>query len=101
MREESETQLALAMARSPEEQAALAEKLKQPMLIELNHEGRPELPQLEWSLLITQAPVSDGTATTVILVDGNREALQRQQWQQLAQYPSTNFGPICLFFVKR
>ena len=39
--------------------------------------------------------------TTVLLVDGNREALQPQQWQQLAQYPSTNFGPIKLFFVKR
>jgi hypothetical protein len=103
LREESETQLALAMARSQQEQAALAEKLKQPILIELNHEGRPELPQLEWALLITQATAGHTTLsnTTVILVDGNREALQRQQWQQLAQYPNTNFGPICLFFVKR
>ena len=77
---------------------------RQPMLIELNHEGKPELPQLEWSFLITQQPGNAGgwaTNTVVLLVDGNREALQAQQWQQLAQYPNTNFGPIKLYFVNR
>jgi len=103
LREESETQLALMMARSREEQVALAQKLQQPLLIELNHEGKPELPQSEWPLLITQAVAGQSTLsnTTVLLVDGNREALQPQQWQQLTQYPGTNFGPIKLYFVKR
>jgi hypothetical protein len=75
-----------------------------PVLIELNHEGRPELPQLEWPLLITQAGESrdkDVAPTTTVLVDGNREALQAAQWQQLGQYPTTNFGPIKLFFVNQ
>jgi hypothetical protein len=103
LREESELQLELAVARNAEEQAALAQKLGQPILIELNHEGRPELPQLEWPLLISQAAAGSSalTNTTILLVDGNREALQPQQWQQLDQYPRTNFGPIKLFFVKR
>ena len=38
---------------------------------------------------------------TVVLVDGNREALQPQQWQQLEQLPKTNFGPIHLYFASR
>ncbi len=105
LREESQLQLALAMARSRQEQAAIAQKLQQPMLIELNHEGRPELPQLEWPLLITQAGAGRdrevAPAATIVLVDGNREALRPEQWQQLAQYPGTNFGPIKLFFVKQ
>jgi 4-amino-4-deoxy-L-arabinose transferase-like glycosyltransferase len=87
-----------------EAQLAGKPNVQAPLLIELNHEGRPELPQLEWPLLIAQ--VSEGrdknvAPTTVILVDGNREALQPAQWQQLAQYSSTNFGPIKLFFVKQ
>ncbi len=105
LRQESELQLALAMARSREQQAAIAQKLQQPMLIELNHEGRPELPQLEWPLLITQAEAGRNRevapTATIVLVDGNREALRPEQWQQLAQYPGTNFGPIKLFFVKQ
>lgn len=101
LREESETHLAMAMARSQQDQMALAQKLQQPMLIELNHEGKPELPQLEWPLLITQASAAGSYAGTIVLVDGNREALRPEQWQQLAQYPKTNFGPISLFFVQR
>jgi hypothetical protein len=68
------------------------------------------LPQLEWPLLITQARAGGerewgrdreaAAARTMVLVDGNREALRPEQWQQLEQYPSTNFGPIKLFFVK-
>jgi hypothetical protein len=101
LREACETQLALTVARTREEQAALAHRLQSPPLIELNHEGKPELPQTEWPLLITQSPSGGPGSGTIVLVDGNREALQPQQWQQLAQYPSTNFGPIKLYFVKR
>jgi hypothetical protein len=104
LREQSETQLALSLARTREEQAALAQKLQRPILIELNHEGKPEFPQLEWPFLIAQQPVGQAvwpTNATVLLVDGNREALQPQQWQQLEQFPNTNFGPIKLFFVQR
>ncbi len=88
LREECEAQLAQSSSR-------------QPMLIELNHEGRPELPQLEWPLLITQATAGGQSTGTIVLVDGNREALRPEQWQQLAQYPMTNFGPIKIYFVKR
>jgi 4-amino-4-deoxy-L-arabinose transferase-like glycosyltransferase len=104
LREESETQLRLMLARTQEERSKLAQSLGQPMLLELNHEGQAELPQLEWPLLVTQEPAGPGawpTNSTVVLVDGNREALQPQQWQQLAQYPGTNFGPIHIFFVSR
>jgi len=101
LREESELMLAVTVARSREEQVALAQKLQQPMLIELNHEGKPELPQTEWPLLITQAQSGGNGTDTILLVDGNREALQPQQWQQLEQYPGTNFGPIRIYFVKR
>jgi hypothetical protein len=72
-----------------------------PTLIELGHDGKPELPQLEWPLLITQASGQGAGFGMTVLVDGNREALQPAQWQQLAQYASTNFGPIKLYFVKR
>lgn len=109
LRTESELQLQLAMARTVEERNRLVQSLGQPMMLELNHQGQPELPQLEWPLLVTQA--RDGrsqevglaitTNTVVLLVDGNREALQPPQWQQLAQYPNTNFGPIRLYFVAR
>jgi hypothetical protein len=98
------TQLALATAPTQEERTALARKIGQPRLIELNHEGKPELPQLEWPFLIAQQTAGQGewpTNTTVVLVDGNREALQPQQWQQLDQFPKTNFGPIKVFFVKQ
>ncbi len=90
LREECEAQLVQSPSR-------------QPMLIELNHEGRPELPQLEWPLLITQATMGSGSAAAgrIVLVDGNREALRPEQWQQLAQYPMTNFGPIRIYFVKQ
>ena len=72
---------------------------RQPMLIELSHDGKPELPQLEWPLLITQSPAGTGTfAGTFLLVDGNREALPPAAWQQL---PGTNFGPVKIYFVKR
>jgi hypothetical protein len=103
LRAESELELALMMARSREEQAALAQKLQQPVLIQLNHEGKPELPQSEWPLLITQAAAGPTglSNTTMLLVDRNREAFQPQQWQQLAQLPGTNFGPIKIYFVKR
>ena len=106
LQQECETQLALTMTRNPQEQAALAQKLQQPMLIELNHEGRAELAQLEWPMLITQAGrARKGAPTmeqqTIVLVDGNREALRPEIWQQLAQYPGTNFGPIKLYFMKR
>jgi len=104
LQEQSEVQLALSTVRTQQERDALVQRLGQPQLLELNHEGRPELAQLEWPLLIAQQPAGAGgwaTNTTVILVDGNREALQPAQWQQLGQYPSTNFGPIKLFFVTR
>ena len=104
LRAECATQLALATASTQNERAALARKIGQPRLIELNHEGKPELPQLEWPFLIAQQPAGQGvwpTNTTVVLVDGNREALQPQQWQQLDQFPKTNFGPIKVFFVKQ
>jgi hypothetical protein len=99
-----ETQLAFATAPTQEERAALGRKIGQPQLVELNHEGQAELPQLEWPLLVTQQPTGQGawpTNMTVLLVDGNREALQPQQWQQLEQWPKTNFGPIRIYFVKR
>jgi hypothetical protein len=101
---ECELQLALAASQSQEERAKFTKELGQPTFIELNHEGRPELPQMEWPLFITQAPVNESTTetnTVFLLVDGNREALQPQQWQQLAAYPGTNFGPIHIYFVKR
>jgi hypothetical protein len=101
LREECELMLALTMARSRDEQDALAQKLQQPMLIELGHEGKPELPQTEWPLLIMQAQSGGNMTGTILLVDGNREAMRPEQWQQLAQLPGTNFGPIKLFFVKR
>ncbi|MEI6082996.1 MAG: glycosyltransferase family 39 protein [Verrucomicrobiota bacterium] len=106
LQHESAIQLELSTARTQAAREELGRKLGQPQLLELNHEGRPELVQLEWPLLITQASAGRGaptlgTNTTVIMVDGNREALQPAQWQQLAQYPSTNFGPIKLFFVSR
>jgi hypothetical protein len=81
--------------------AQLAQRpVERPKFMELNHEGRPEHPQLEWPLLITQAGVSGNPTGTVILVDGNREALRPEMWAQLRQFPTTNFGPISLFFVK-
>ena len=104
LREDCDTQLALALAHTREEQAALAQKLQKPVLVELNHEGRIELPQLEWSLLVSQQPAGKGawpTNTTVVLIDGNRESIQPQQWQQLEQLPKTNFGPIRIYLVKR
>jgi hypothetical protein len=104
LRAECVTQLALATASTQDERAALVRKIGQPRLIELNHEGKPELPQLEWPFLVAQQPAGLGawpSNTTVVLVDGNREALQPQQWQQLDQFPKTNFGPIKVFFVKQ
>jgi hypothetical protein len=104
LRDECKLQMALATARSPEERGALAQKLGQPMLIELNHEGKPELPQLEWPLLMAQQPQGTNvlaTNTVILLVDGNREALQPAQWQQLEQLPKTNFGPIRIYIANR
>jgi hypothetical protein len=104
LREACETQLAFATAQTQEERAALAGRIGRPQLVELNHEGQAELPQLEWPLLVTQQSMGQGawpTNMTVVLVDGNREALQPQQWQQLEQSPKTNFGPIRIYFVKR
>jgi hypothetical protein len=81
-----------------------------PLLIQLNHEGRPELPQLEWPFLIEQAAGMNrgvaaastlGTNPTIVIVDLNREAYPPKLWEQLNQSPSTNFGPIRLFFVNR
>jgi hypothetical protein len=102
LREACETQLAFATAQTQEERAALAGRIGRPQLVELNHEGQAELPQLEWPLLITQAGSgrAEEGAATIVLVDGNREALRPEQWQQLAQYPGTNFGPIKIYVVK-
>ncbi len=78
--------------------------IRQPQLIEFNHDGKPELPQLEWPLLIAQQPTGAGgwpTNLTVFMVDGNREAFPPQLSQQLGQLPGTNFGPIKLYLVKR
>ncbi len=78
--------------------------VRQPLLIEFNHDGKPELPQLEWPLLITQAAAGRSawlTNVTVVLVDGNREAFPPELTQQLARLPGTNFGPIKLYFVKQ
>ncbi len=69
--------------------------VQSPALVELNHEGKPELPQLEWPWLITQQPVGAGELGTVVLLDGNRAAAMP------AQKPDTNFGPIKLYFVKQ
>ena len=76
---------------------------RQPMLVEFNHDGKPELPQLEWPLLISQIATGSGGMTNVmvLLVDRNREAFPPQLWQQLGQLPGTNFGPIKLYFVRR
>ena len=110
LRTECRKELELATVRSTEERARLGREIGQPMLLELNHEGQPELPQLEWPFLVTQAGAglanaSGATAVStnrmMVLVDGNREALPPQEWQQLAQYPGTNFGPIRIYFVKR
>lgn len=104
LQSECETQLALAMSRTQDGRARLAQQLGQPQLLELNHGGQAELPQQEWPLLVTQAKTGAGELpkdTTVILVDGNREALQPQQWQQLSQYWQTNFGPVRIVYVKR
>jgi len=101
---ECKTQLQLATAQTPDERKALEQSLGQPMLLELNHQGQAELPQLEWPLLVTQEPIGRGawpTNMTVLVVDGNREALQPLQWQQLDRLPNTNFGPIRIFFVER
>ena len=99
LREQGEIQLALATARTQAEREALVKRLGQPVFWELSPEGKPELPQLEWPVLIGQAgPGGGATGTvTIVMVDGNREAVTSTQWNQ---YPSTNFGPIRLYFVK-
>lgn len=100
-----ECELELDFATAPQqERAALGQKLGQPQLLEFGHKGNLELPQWEFPLLIMQQKAGAGawpTNLSVYLVDGNREALPPQLWQQLAQLPSTNFGPIKLYFVKR
>ena len=72
-------------------------------LIELNNEGRGELPQLEWPLLVTQTVTGTNASPpgTILIVDGNREALPPAVSQQLAQLPGTNFGPVKIYFVKQ
>jgi hypothetical protein len=99
LREQGEIQLALATARTQAEREALVKRLGQPVFWELSPEGKPELPQLEWPVLIAQVAPGGGAtgAVTIVMVDGNREALTSTQWNQ---YPSTNFGPIRLYFVK-
>jgi hypothetical protein len=102
LRQQAETQLALARTRSEQEQRGLVQQLGQPVLLQLNHEGKPELPQLEWPLLLTQAPAGHGSWTgRVVLVDANREAFPPPLKQQLAALPRTNFGPIQLYFVNQ
>jgi hypothetical protein len=64
-------------------------------LVELNHAGQTEAPQLEWPFLISQQPAGAGASGTIVLLDGNRAAA----WP--AQSPDTNFGPIKLYFVKQ
>jgi len=68
---------------------------KQPMLVQLNHDGKPEYPQLEWPLLISLEKPAGSFTGMIVIVDGNRET------QPIAQPPTTNFGPIKLFFVNR
>lgn len=105
LRQQVTTQLALARTRRPDEQRALVQKLAQPVLVQLNHEGRPELPQLEWPLLISQAEVTGGgmepTEGRWVLVDANREAFPPALKQQLSELPLTNFGPIQLYRVRQ
>ena len=104
LRQQSEVQLELATARTQQERDTLVQRLGQPQLLEFNHDGKPELPQLEWPLLIAQQSTGAGawpSNLTVLMVDGNREAFPPQLTQQLGLLPGTNFGPIKLYFVKR
>lgn len=64
-------------------------------VLELNHAGQTEAPQLEWPFLISQWPAGAKGSGTVVLLDGNRAAAFP------AQAPDTNFGPIRLYFVKQ
>jgi hypothetical protein len=104
LQRECRLELDIATARTQQDRVELGQKLGQPQLMELGHRGSPELPQWEFPLLITQQPAGPEELPTnevVMLVDGNREALQPEQWRQLGQLPSTNFGPIKIYFVKR
>lgn len=103
LRKESETQVALAMSRNPDEHLRLAAQLSQPTLLQLNYKNKAELPELEWPFLIAQAVPGAGqlpTSTVVLIVDGNREALTPGQRQQLEKFPRQTFGPIRLYFTQ-
>jgi len=103
LHEESETQIALALSRDPVERTRLAAQLSQPTLLQLNYEAQAKLPELEWPFLIAQVPPGPGelpTATAVLIVDGNREALQPSQLTQLKQFKRVTFGPVRLYFTR-
>lgn len=66
---------------------------RQPMLLEMTHEGKPDWPQLEWPLLIMQATPGTGSLTNrLVIIDGNRQAFA-------SPAPMTNFGPIKIYSV--
>lgn len=102
LQQESQVQIALALSRDPAERIGLAAQLSQPTLLQLNFEDRAQLPELEWPWLIAQATPGSGmlaTGTAVLIVDGNREALQPEQLQPLEQFERVTFGPVRLYFT--
>lgn len=103
LQQESRTQIALAISRDPAERVRLAAQLSQPTLLQLNSEDRARLPELEWPWLIAQAAPGSGqlaTNTAVLIVDGNREALQPEQLEQLQPFERVTFGPVQLYVTK-
>jgi len=94
-----EKQIGLAFAHGAREQQRLAQALGQPAVVQLSPEGKPELAQLDWPLLITQTkPAGAGlvpTNTMFVIVDGNREV------KVVTQPPQTNFGPIRIYFTQQ
>lgn len=102
LRQESQTQIALALSRDPAERIRLAAQLSQPTLLQLNYKNQAKLPELEWPWLIAQVTPGSGmlaTGTAVLIVDGNREALQPSQWEQLERFNQVTFGPVRLYFT--
>jgi hypothetical protein len=104
-----DAQLALSRPLDPDGQSQWIQKLRPLVLIQLNHHGGAELPQLEWPLLVTESHRRGPSAATsawpaealVILVDGNRESFLDDQPGNLAQLPHERFGPVRLFFADR
>jgi hypothetical protein len=108
-RRECQAHIGLAMSRDGDERRSLMEVLKHSKLRQLNHEGRIELPQLEWPWLIEEAfrsgamkgHAAGSEKKAIVIWDRNREALSANAYAQLAAMPQTNFGPIHLVIVNR